>query len=102
MIIDSCSWKRDYSSYGGSYWNKEWMLTDSAKQIRRNKIAEYNKKIAELENAKKKRREQKKRRSVKRKKKRAKRQRKKQRNALKNIGLNTQKRKRRLKRKLPL
>lgn len=53
MIIDSCSWKRDYSSYGGSYWNKEWMLTDSAKQIRRNKIAEYNKKIAELENAKK-------------------------------------------------
>ena len=53
MIIDSCSWKRDYSSYGGSYWNKEWMLTDSAKQNRRNKIAEYNKKIAELENAKK-------------------------------------------------
>lgn len=51
--IDSCSWKRDYSSYGGSYWKKEWSLTDSAKQWRRNKIAEYNAEIARLENAKK-------------------------------------------------
>ena len=53
MAIDSCSWKRDYSSYGGSYWNKEWSLSDSAKQLRRNKIAEYNAEIARLENAKK-------------------------------------------------
>lgn len=51
--IDSCSWKREYGSYGGSWWEKEWSLSESAKQLRRNKIAEYNAEIARLENAKK-------------------------------------------------
>lgn len=45
--ISSCSYKKEFTSYG-SYWARSYSLASSAIQSRRNLINDYNKKIAEI------------------------------------------------------
>lgn len=46
--IDSCSWDYDISEWGWKDWHKEWSLTDDAKRIRREMIADYRSKITAI------------------------------------------------------
>lgn len=49
-VIDSCSWDYNFN-YGVKNWHKEWSLTDLAKGLRRQKIAGYEAKLKECEDA---------------------------------------------------
>lgn len=49
--IDSCSWDYKFIN-GGKYWYKNWMLTDEAKNLRRNSIRDCQTKIREIRIAK--------------------------------------------------
>lgn len=51
--IDSCSWDYNITDWG-KRWYKEWMLTDEAKNNRRNLIRDYEAKIKEIKEAKEK------------------------------------------------
>jgi DNA repair exonuclease SbcCD ATPase subunit len=47
--IGSCSWKREWVSYASEYrWFKDYSLTDSAVELRREEVAECKAKIAEI------------------------------------------------------
>ncbi|PNV60200.1 hypothetical protein C0033_20370 [Clostridium sp. chh4-2] len=49
--IDSCSWDYNITSWGKS-WNKEWSLTDEAKNARRQLIRDYEEKIEAIKSVK--------------------------------------------------
>lgn len=53
QAIDSCSWKWEFIG-SSKYWTKEWELTDEAKSLRRQRISQYEAKIAEIKSAKEK------------------------------------------------
>lgn len=50
-IIDSCSYEKQFTSYG-DYWAKDYSLTAEAKKLRRKQNAEWQAKIDELEKLK--------------------------------------------------
>lgn len=61
--IDSCSWTFRFNQWGEKRWYKDWMLTDEAKNSRRNLICNYKEKIKEIkENIEKKEKEEAKKR----------------------------------------
>ena len=47
QAIDACSWDYEFSN-GRKIWSKAWMLTDEAKDSRRDRIKGYEEKIKEL------------------------------------------------------
>jgi DNA-directed RNA polymerase subunit RPC12/RpoP len=54
--INSCSWKLHFSEWGNN-WRKDYQLTETAKQSRKNLISWYNNKILEIKNKKQQREE---------------------------------------------
>lgn len=52
QLIDACSFKYAYGQYVGSYYAKSLTLTATAKNIRKKKIEEWQKKLNELKQAK--------------------------------------------------
>ncbi len=48
--IESCSWDYNFTDWGRR-WHQDWMLTDEAKNYRRNLIRQYEAKIQEIKGA---------------------------------------------------